>query len=137
INLRNEWKGFLWQGRFFSCALDESHTLAAARYIEQNPVRAGLVKDPAEYPWSSANAHCTGKDDALVSVRPLLEMVGDWKEFLLGKVSTEERDQLQRHEQTGRPLGNEAFITRLERRMDRCLRPGTPGPKGPQEKKKF
>ncbi|MFZ2958624.1 MAG: transposase, partial [Candidatus Ozemobacteraceae bacterium] len=42
INLRNEWKGFLWQGRFFSCALDESHTLAAARYIEQNPVRAGL-----------------------------------------------------------------------------------------------
>ena len=53
---------------------------------EINPVGAGLLKDPAAYPWSSARAHIDGGDDKPVSVSPLLEMVADWKEFI-GAVS--------------------------------------------------
>jgi len=63
VNFREGWRGHLWQGRFASCPLDEPHTLAAARYIEQNPVRAGLAATPWDYPWSSVAAHVAGMGD--------------------------------------------------------------------------
>src|SRR5690606_23208677 len=63
VNMRQGWTGYLWQGRFASCALGPEHTLAAARYIELNPVRAGLARTPATWPWSSARAHLKGRDD--------------------------------------------------------------------------
>ena len=53
INKRQEWKGHLWQARFGSNVLDENYLLAAVRYVERNPVRAGMVKNAWEYPWSS------------------------------------------------------------------------------------
>jgi REP-associated tyrosine transposase len=58
------------------------HLLAAARYVEMNPVAVGLVENPGDYRWSSARAHLDGKDDALGTGAPLLEMVGDWNSFL-------------------------------------------------------
>lgn len=67
---------------FASLLLDETYLLAAARYTEQNPVRAGLAATPREYPWSSATAHVSGRDDLLVKASPLLELVGNWKGFL-------------------------------------------------------
>jgi len=57
INFRENWRGHLWQGRFASFLMDEQYLLAAARYIELNPVRAKLTKNPEDYPWSSAAAH--------------------------------------------------------------------------------
>ena len=54
INFRQKWRGYLWQGRFASFVMDEPYLLAAARYIELNPLRAGLVADPRDWPWSSA-----------------------------------------------------------------------------------
>jgi len=105
INFREKWKGHLWQGRFSSFLMDEEYLLAATRYVELNPVRAGLVSTHEEYRWSSARAHMNGKDDALVTVKPLLESVGGWKQFLCGDVSNEEYELLQRYERTGRPLG--------------------------------
>ena len=84
VNRRMGWTGHLWQGRFFSVPLDDSHVLAAVRYIELNPVRAGLVKDPAEYPWSSAHAHIQGVDDLLVKSAALQGIVADWRDFLNG-----------------------------------------------------
>ena len=56
INFRENWRGYLWQGRFSSCPMDGPHTLAAARYVERNPVRAGLVAQAWDWPWSSAAA---------------------------------------------------------------------------------
>jgi putative transposase len=103
--------------------MDEQYLLVATRYIELNPVRAGLVSIPEEYPWSSAGAHIKGKNDDLVQVKPLLRMVGDWRRFLSGDVSTEEYELLQRHERTGRPLGSKNFIERLENRLSRILTP--------------
>src|SRR6266478_1975383 len=52
LNLRRRQSGHVWQNRFYSCALDEEHKWTALRYVEQNPVRAGLVASAAEWLWS-------------------------------------------------------------------------------------
>ena len=57
FNTRKCRTGHLWQNRFYSCPMDEHHLWAALRYVERNPVRAGLTPDPAAWPWSSAAAH--------------------------------------------------------------------------------
>jgi putative transposase len=131
VNFREAWRGHLWQGRFASFVMDEAYLLRAVRYVELNPVRAGIVKRPGDYPWSSAAAHLAGKDDALVQVRPLLEEVGDWKAYLSVDVEEEDAAALRRHERTGRPLGNHDFLGRLEDQLDRELLPKKRGPKGP------
>jgi len=61
INFREKWKGHLWQGRFSSFLMDEKYLLAATRYVELNPVKAGLASTPEGYRWSSAKAHMEGK----------------------------------------------------------------------------
>jgi REP-associated tyrosine transposase len=122
INERYGWKGHLWQGRFASFVMDERHTLAAARYIELNPVRAGLVATALDYPWSSARAHLTGRDDVLAHVAPLLSRVPDWS-VLLGGAADGADEELRKHEVTGRPLGTEDFVGELELRLGRALVP--------------
>ena len=129
INFREEWRGYLWQGRFASYLMDKKYLMAAVRYIELNPLRAKMVSQPWEYVWSSALAHINGKDDRLVRVRTLLEMVGDWKKFLQGGTQEEEVEQIRYHERTGRPLGDESFINRLEEMLGRVLRPQKAGRK--------
>jgi len=128
VNFREGWRGHLWQERFASFVMDEKHLLAAARYIEMNPVAAQLVKHPGDYRWSSARAHLAGADDGLVKAAPLLKLADDWKS-LLTLSPQEELDLLHRHEKTGRPLGGMKFVKRLEGKLGRMLRPQKPGPK--------
>jgi putative transposase len=135
VNFREGWRGHLWQGRFASFVLDHYYLLAAARYVELNPVRAGLVRRPEQWRWSSAAAHLAGRDDALVKVGPLLKHVSDWRSFLAEDGPEELAARLHRHENTGRPLGKKAFITRLESRMGRPLAPQRPGRKPKKTKK--
>ena len=132
VNAREGWTGYLWQGRFGSSVMDTPHTLAAIRYVELNPVRAGLAPSPGEYPWSSARAHLEGKDDALVRVEPMLSMVGDWAGYLAQDVDDAELSALRRHARTGRPLGSADFIALLEVNLGRFLRKRKTGPKGPR-----
>ena len=129
INFREGWRGHLWQGRFASFPMDEHHLLAAARYVELNPVRAKLVRNAEDYPWSSARAHISGCDDALVKVAPLLDLVGDWKGFIAAEGTASEIELLRKHDCTGRPLGNDHFIDRIENVLKRTLRKKKPGPK--------
>jgi len=129
VNFREGWRGHLWQGRFASYPLDEKYLYEAARYIELNPVRARLVKKPEAYRWSSARAHIEGRDDKLVKVSPLLKPVGDWRAFLGKEVVADDVERLRQHERTGRPLGTERFLRRLEKLLDRVLRRQKPGPK--------
>ena len=129
INSRSGWSGHLWQGRFASFVMDESYLLAATRYVELNPVRAGLTADPFAWRWSSAAAHLAGQDDSLVKVAALLEMVGDWRQFLLESPANDMMNDLRKHERTGRPLGRESFLQRLENTLSRVLRKQKPGPK--------
>jgi putative transposase len=130
INFREKWRGYLWQGRFASFVMDRPYLLAAARYAELNPVRAGLVTSAGDWPWSSACAHLSGRDDCLVKVAPLLAMIGDWNAFLRSAVSEEELRDIRRHGRTGRPLGDETFVGRLEELVARVLKPQKRGPKG-------
>jgi putative transposase len=129
VNLREGWQGHLWQERFHSFMMDEPHLLAAARYLENNPVRAGLCSSAEEWQWSSARAHLAGRDDALVQVAPLLELVSDWGSYLREPVPGDLCERLHAHLRTGRPLGSEGFLKDLERRLGRPLRPRKPGPK--------
>ena len=122
--------GHLWQGRFVSFVLDEPYLLTAARYVELNPVRAGLVKAPSRYRWSSAAAQCVDEDDTLVRVAPLLKLAPKWRTLLARVIREEDIKLLRAHEHTGRPLGDEAFLATLEKDLGRILRRQKPGPKG-------
>ncbi len=129
INSRKNWCGHLWQGRFASFPMDEPRLLAAARYVELNPVRARLVKKPEAWRWSSARAHLDGADDGLIRTGPLAKLVDDWRGFLKEGLSKDDAEAIRRGERTGRPLGTERFIARLEKKLGRKLKKKKPGPK--------
>lgn len=132
INARLRVTGHLWQGRFGSVAMDEEHLLNAVRYVSLNPVRARLVEQAQEWPWSSAAAHLAAQDDELVKVQPVLDRYGDFS-TLLATDQDHGYLKLRQSETTGRPLGSEAWIERLERQTGKTLRPQKRGPKAAGE----
>ncbi|WP_339747259.1 transposase [uncultured Maricaulis sp.] len=84
VNAREGWQGYLWQGRFKSTPMDDEHLYVAARYIELNPVRSGLVSRAEDWPWSSARAHLAGRDDRLTCVSAMLSRTRSWAAYLRG-----------------------------------------------------
>jgi putative transposase len=122
INLRNEWKGHLWQARYLSYPLDESYLFAAIRYVELNPVRAGIVFKPEDYPWSSAHAHIRNTPDVILAESFLSSRIRDWADFLSTAPSETETRLLRRHAATGRPLGDHNFIKKLEELTGKSFR---------------
>ena len=128
VNATHGWQGHLWQQRFYSTAMDEVHTFSAMRYVELNPTRAGLCRLPHEWRWSSANAHLAGVHDALLDMAATDELVPDWREYLLRPGSGDAQDALRRHTRTGRPVGNDAFIERLEVLTGRGIKVRKSGP---------
>jgi len=129
INMRNDWRGHLWQTRFSSYPMDEVHLYFAARYIEQNPVRAKLVKEAEDYRWSSARAHVLKLKDELLSDFDLASSIPDWGAYLREKTCETYIDLLKTHEKSGRPLGSEEFLDELEKRTGRRLKKEKPGRK--------
>ena len=127
VNFREGWRGYLWQGRFASVPLDEEHLIAAMRYVERNPVEAGLVAHAADYPWSSARAHSTGARDPLLEAHPLGEAIPDWRAFLATPTDAPTTRRLEAQLRTGRPNGSEAFLAQLEDRVGRPIRRRRPG----------
>ena len=88
INVRENWKGYLWQGRFASYPMEKSWLLRAAAYVELNPVKAGIVKQAWKYRWSSVHAHLSGVDpDGIIRPEKLLSLTGDWKTYLRSALS--------------------------------------------------
>lgn len=139
INSREGWKGHLWQARFGSSVLDERHLIAAVRYVERNPVRAGIVGDAWEYPWSSAAYHCgeTPHDRLIVADADdvLQNLIGDWKSYLRNCDQEDFLKSLRRESCVNRPLGDGAFISDLEKQFQVKLARGKVGRphKGPTE----
>jgi len=133
-NFRQDVRGYLFQGRFGSCVLDEQHLVAAARYVERNPVRAKMVKQAWDYEWSSARFHVGASvSDMLVTDRTLLGLVTNWKELLTGD-DEEANKELRAGAKTGRPLGNVSFLQRMEAITGRELAKRTPGrPANPEK----
>jgi len=134
-NVGHQSCGHAWQGRFFSCPLDEAHFWAALRYAELNPVRAGLVQTPEAWPWSSAAAHCgLAPPDAIWDMTQWRERWNEssWREYLAAQGTEEEIAALRQCTYSGRPLGTPEFIDGLEKAMKRQLAPQ----KGGRPKKK-
>ncbi len=133
INFREGWRGHLWQGRFSSFVMDELYLLTATRYIERNPVKAGLVDRAEEWPWSSAAGHVEGRGDAVAEGDWLAERIAgwvcSWQEKLLEPDETETAVVMRNNENNGRPLGSNAFVKRVGDLIGRDLMPRKPGPK--------
>ena len=123
FNRKKEVKGHLWQGRFYSCALDEKHLYAAVKYVENNPVRAGFVKEAADYRWSSAKSHIEGRGDILLSgTCPLEREIKDWEVYLEEKDDNKVIDAIRKSSLTGRPCGDDGFMRKIEGILKRELR---------------
>jgi putative transposase len=128
INARGRWTGHLFQSRFASVAMDQSHLLAAVCYVSLNPVRVRLVGRAEDWPWSSVRAHLAGNDDGLVSVRPVLDLIPRFAELLIGD-RDEAFAELRQAEGSGRPLGTAEFVIGLERLLGRPVARRAPGRK--------
>ena len=129
--------GHLFQGRFFSCVLDERHMIACAHYIERNPVRANLVKKPYLWPYSYAKIHCgINQYDPLGGVNQLFDYIEkepkEWKEFIEIPDNPDEMKGIREKTRTGRLLGSNDFVERLEGQLKRVFKLK---PKGRAKKK--
>jgi putative transposase len=120
-NRRERWHGYLWQGRFGSCILDQAHLVAAARYVERNPVRARLCARPRDWPWSSARSHLEDRADGLTRRRLLLDLADDWGAFLAADDDEAACERLRAGERTGRPCADGGLIDRLEAALGRLV----------------
>lgn len=129
VNAREGWQGHLWQERFHSFVMDEAHLLATVRYVELNPVRAGLCDRADEWRWSSVHAHLQKEDDRLVNVLPMIDRVQDWTTYLSSPETEKNLETIRRHSRTGRPIGDDSFVDELERKSGRSLRKRKPGRK--------
>lgn len=126
INRLRGRSGHLWQNRFFSCPLDEPHYWTAMSYVERNPVRAGMVEKAWKFSWSSAAAHVGGNDPAgLLDLEEWRRAMSGqtWKEWLVEPDDEEAIGRLRAITRTGRPLGSDSFVGRLESLLGRRLRP--------------
>jgi len=129
-NARARVTGHLFQGRFTSRAMDEAHLVAAARYLALNPVAAGLVANAADWRASSVPAHLAGRDDGLVAVAPLLSRIPRFADlFEPWPEEATARLWFEAGAAAGRPLGDEGFLTAIEARLGRAVRPRKRGPK--------
>jgi putative transposase len=129
-NVSHASSGHVWQGRFYSCPMDPGHLWTALRYVELNPVRAGLAGEAAAWPWSSAAAHCGAADlDAWLEMSKWRQSwsAATWRKFLAEGETASELRALRRCTHTGRPLGPAEFTQALEERTQRRLMPGPRG----------
>ena len=116
--------GHLWQNRFYSCPLAESHLWIALRYVEQNAVRAALAERPEQYRWSSAAVHVgarkPGRGEALDLA--FWERSGGaetWRQMHGSGDGDGHLNLLRRCTYAGRPFGEEEFVGRLETHFQR------------------
>lgn len=131
INRRHGRSGYLWQGRFYSCPLGEPHVWRALAYIERNPVRARLVRCAWRWPWSSAAAHA-GEGPDVAGVLDLDEWRAEWTAARWRRELAEPADEpwrarFWRAAHTGRPLGEDRWLAKLEARLGRRLQAGPVG----------
>ena len=135
MNFREGWRGYLFQGRFASYPMDDAHLMAAVRYVENNPVAAGMVGQAEDWRWSSARSHVAGRrvaDDPLTDVAALGRHVRNWRALLahgLEAADLTAAEAMEARLRTGRPLAGPGWIKAMEARLARPLAPARPGPK--------
>ena len=128
INRTYDRSGTLWEGRFRSCLLqEEDYVLACYRYIEMNPVRAGMVEHPAEYCWSSYGANAHGLSSAIIEANPLYTQLGEtadlrasaYRELFRYQLDPGLVDQIRSATNGNYALGNARFASEVEQALGR------------------
>jgi putative transposase len=128
--------GSLWEGRYKSCLVDcDAYLLTCYRYIELNPVRAGLVSDPAGYIWSSYRANALGKPDVLLTPHDsFLALSRDpsvrhdlYRRLVAEGVAAPQLKEIRVVTQRQRALGSPGFVARVEQQTGLRAGIGTPG----------
>ncbi len=117
INLKNGRSGHLWQNRYYSCVLSQTHLLRALRYVEHNPVRAQLTDKAGSYAWSSAAAHLGAPDPSQLLDLDFWRAEGGaetWQDLLATPEELNEQRRIRACTATGRPLGDETFLKMQE-----------------------
>lgn len=136
VNRTYRRSGTLWEGRFRSCLTqEESYLLACQRYIELNPVRAGMVEHPAEYRWSSYRVNAQGEDDGLISPHPLYLALGadaadrqaNYRELFRHELAPGVVDSIRQATNGNFALGDERFGEQIAQALGRRVQPGKPG----------
>lgn len=126
FNRRHERSGTLWEGRFRSSLVDNAqYLLICQRYIELNPVRAGMVEAPEDYPWSSFRANASGVDDPLITPHPVYTELGRhdegrraaYRHLFHESLSDQLLTQIRHAGNGNRPLGSEAFVEEITKIM--------------------
>ena len=136
INRMYQRTGTLWDGRFKSCLTQEEQSvLACYRYIELNPVRAGMVPHPRDYPWSSYG--CNGAGDPNMLITPHLQYLGlssnseerlnNYRGLIEEKFDEQELSDIRGATNGNYVLGNTRFQKEIEIALGRRTRPGRPG----------
>ncbi|MBI5233039.1 MAG: transposase [Deltaproteobacteria bacterium] len=134
VNRKYKRTGRLWESRYHSCIVDnERYLWAVARYVQQNPVRAKITKNAEDYQYSSARAHLCGPNDGTLG-ETFFEagQRDDYMEFMRTSVGKEELDDIRNRTKSGRPIGSENFILKIERKLDRIF---TAKPRGRPKKR--
>lgn len=140
VNFREGWRGHLFQGRFASYPMDEAHLMAAVRYVENNPVAAGMVERAEGWAWSSAKSHTQGRRtrfDPLTDMAALKGVVKSWRAMLrhgleaggLGPEGEGVAEAIEARLRTGRPLAADEWIAVQEKATEQRMRRAKPGPK--------
>ena len=128
FNDRQGRTGTLWEGRYRSTLIDrDRYLLACMAYIDLNPVRAGLVSDPKDYPWSSHGHHVGLRPDRLITPHPLYWALGNtpfareaaYADLVTAGISAEQQHGLTQSALGGWALGDEKFVADLQTRTER------------------
>lgn len=111
INFEQKVKGHLFQSRFYSTPLDETHLLNAIKYVELNPVKARIVKFAWDYMYSSVLHRLDCVNDEILSYHEVFDNIKNYKNFLLEQ---EEYKNLEEKTRTGKPCGDLAFYEKIK-----------------------
>ena len=136
FNHKYQRNGTLWQGRYKTAVIDsERYFLTCSRYIELNPVRAGMVPNPADYAWSSYQHHICARTDPLITDHPLHWALGNtpfereaaYKAMAEQALTSEELDKMRKSAIQGWAIGSNDFKVLLEKHAARRVTPGKRG----------
>lgn len=139
VNRTYRRSGTLWEGRFRSCLTQEdTYLLACQRYIELNPVRAGMAEHPAEYRWSSYRGNAQGEPDALLKPHLLYHALGSdktsrtaaYRELFRYQLEPGLVDEIRRATNGNYALGSAAFSEQISEALGRRVTPGKSGRPG-------
>jgi putative transposase len=118
FNQKNKRVGHLWQGRYYSCLLDNAHLVAAVRYVERNPVRAGMVVKPWEWVWSSTAEHLESEKKGIISLEDISSYisVSSWREYIDIADQAEDLIEIRKQTYSLRAWAEESFKELIERK---------------------